>query len=470
MNAPVVDLHALARTGPVHFMGAGGAGMCALAELILRRGGQASGCDARDSRPLSDLVGLGATVDIGHHPDHVSRAVALVITSAVGGDHAEVRAARERGIPVLKRAQALGSLVNNGTVVAVAGTHGKTTTTALTTTILVEAGFDPTGFVGGRVPAWEGNLRLGGSDISVVEADEYDRSFHQLTPDVAIVTNLEADHLDIYGSLDGVKEGFRIFLDGVRDGGRVVVCADDTGASRLLPSVGDRGYSYGLSAGSMLRAVDVSADPTGTTCRIFEEGQDRGQLTLPLGGVHNLRNALAGAAAARHLGADWDAIKRGTASFSGVGRRFERLGEAGGVLIVDDYAHHPTEIASTLSAATATFSDRRLVVAFQPHLFSRTRDFSREFGASLIAADVIVVTDVFPAREAPIEGVTGEIVVDAARSAGADDVRYVPDVTDLAEALSNILRPGDVLFTLGAGSIESVGAAVLSRLERSADA
>jgi UDP-N-acetylmuramate--alanine ligase len=464
MTGRDVDLRALAQDAPVHFMGAGGAGMCALAELLLRHGGRVSGCDVKDSRSLQDLRALGAPIALSHDAEHVADASALVVTSAVPSDHPELLRALEQGIPVLKRAQALGAWVNRGRVVAIAGTHGKTTTTAMATEILVAAGLDPTGLVGGRVASWGGNLRFGSDDLYVVEADEYDRSFHTLTPDVAVVTNLEADHLDIYGDLDGVRTGFRTFLAGVREGGIVAACADDHGAASLLATVGASGTSYGLSAGSRLRGVDVRQDRGATACRVVEDGAPRGPLTLGVGGLHNLRNALGAAAAARALGVEWDAIRAGLAAFRGVGRRFEWLGESQGVVVVDDYAHHPTEIRATLDAARASFPGARLVVAFQPHLYSRTRDFHADFGTAICTGDVVWITDVFAARETPIPGVTGALVADAARRAGGADVRYHAELESLSAALSETLREGDVLLTLGAGSVEQVGPDVLRRL------
>lgn len=465
MTGMDVDLRALAEAGPVHFVGAGGAGMCALAELLVRSGGQVSGCDLKDGRALRELDQLGATMHVGHDAAHIDDATALVVTSAVPANHPEILAAYERGIPVLKRAQALGAWVNRGTVLAIAGTHGKTTTTAMATEMLAAAGRDPTGLVGGRVSGWGGNLRFGAQDLFVVEADEYDRSFHTLRPHVAVVTSLEADHLDIYGDLGGVREGFLTFLRGLQPGGRVAVCADDAGASSLLGGLGAAGYSYGTSAGSQLRAVDIATGPGGTTFRVMEEGVDRGSFSLSLGGRHNLLNVLGAAAAVRHLGGSWSDIRHGLAAFRGVGRRFEHLGDFGGVTVMDDYAHHPTEIRATLQALRERYPTKRLVAAFQPHLYSRTRDFSAEFGAALAAADVVWVTDVFPAREAPIPGVTGELVAAAAESSGAGDVRYHPTLDDLPAVLAEALREGDVLVTLGAGSVESVGRDVLQRLE-----
>jgi UDP-N-acetylmuramate--alanine ligase len=458
-----VDLLSLSKTAPVHFMGIGGAGMVALAELVVREGGRVSGCDVKSTENSRRLARLGARVSEGHDPSHVSDASALVITSAVPADHPEVGRARQRGIPVLKRAEALGAVVNRGRVLAVGGTHGKTTTTAMATRILEAAGMNPTGFVGGTVPDWEGNLRHGGGDLFVVEADEYDRSFLTLQPDVAVVTNVEADHLDIYGDLEGVREGFRAFVGRLRPDGRLVACADDPGASSLL-ALTPKGYSYGLSAGSQLRAVEVDAAPERQRFRVEEEGVDRGPLELRVPGRHNLLNALGAAAAARFFRVPWDAVRAGLDSYRGVGRRFQRLGEARGIAVVDDYAHHPTEIEATLTAMREAYPGRRIVALFQPHLFTRTRDFSAEFGRALARADVLWVTDVFPAREKPIPGVTGELVSGAARAAGAKQVHDHPAVDDVHEAIAPTLRAGDVLVTMGAGSVEAVGPRVLAWL------
>ncbi|MDH3271811.1 MAG: Mur ligase family protein, partial [Gemmatimonadota bacterium] len=330
--------------------------------------------------------------------------------------------------------------------------------------ILATSGRDPTGLVGGRVEPWGGNLRFGADDLYVVEADEYDRSFLTLSPDVAVVTNLEADHLDIYGDLDGVRRGFLDFLAGVRGSGRVIVCADDHGASSLLPMVGPSGYTYGTGAGSMLRVTDVRVGPEWTRSVVYEEGRRVGELTVSMSGHHNLLNALAASAAARALGVEWSAVFEALAAFGGIGRRFQRVGASRGVIVVDDYAHHPTELVAALRAARASFAGRRVVAVFQPHLFSRTRDFAREFGEALAIADVVWVTDVFPAREAPIAGITGQTIADSASAAGAS-VRYVADLEALPRALADELEENDVVLTLGAGSIETLGPALLEALE-----
>ncbi len=459
-----LDLRGRARAGTVHFMGIGGAGMCALAELFHRSGHQVSGCDLRRDLSARSLEQLGVPVAIGHSPDHLNGVQAVVVSSAIRPSNPEVRAARERGIPVVKRAEALGQWVNPGTVVAVAGTHGKTTTTALATEILAEAGRDPTGLVGGRVAGWRGNLRFGRGDLYVVEADEYDRSFHHIAPRTALVTNLEADHLDTYGDLAGLRTAFRSFVDAVPADGAVCVCADDPGASSLLAGLHARTRTYGLRAGAQLRATRVRTGAEGTRARVIEDGRDRGELSIRLSGAHNLLNALGAAAVARRMGVAWGDIRRALAGFAGVRRRFERLGRARGVTVVDDYAHHPTEIAAALAAARASFPGTRLVAVFQPHLYSRTRDFADELGAALAAADRVWVTDVYPAREAPIPGVTGELVRDAVAAAGGRDARHHAELATLPAALADTLHAGDTCITLGAGSIESTGPELLRRL------
>jgi UDP-N-acetylmuramate--alanine ligase len=450
--------------GPVHFMGVAGAGMISLAELLLRSGRAVTGCDLQADPGARALARYGGTVFHGHDPAHVEEALALVITAAVPSDHPEILAAKERGIPVLKRAELLGEWVKQGRTVAVAGTHGKTTTTAMATEILIAAGMDPTGFVGGRVNDWGSNLRFGSSDLFVVEADEYDRSFHQLHPQVAIVTNLEADHLDIYGDLEGVLEAFHTFLDGVSEDGHVAVCGDDHGAANLLPRLAGRGWSYGVNPGSQLRAVGIREEKGKTLFQVVEEGMYRGDMTLEVPGLHNVRNALGAASSARFLDVDWGEIREGLRRFKGVGRRFQLLGEAGGVMVVDDYAHHPTEIRATLEAARSRYPERRIVAVFQPHLFSRTRDFAPEFGRALAQADEVWVSEIYPAREEPVEGVTGMLVVQAALDAGAEHVFFHPELSEFPQELLPTFRSGDLCLTMGAGSIEFLGEDLLAAL------
>ena len=456
-------LRALAMRGPIHFMGVGGAGMAPLAEMVLRTGATVTGCDLAVTRAAEALARMGMEFTRGHDPAHVEGVAAVVVTSAVPQDHEELAAAWAAGIPVIKRAEALGQWVNDGRVAGIAGTHGKTTTTAMATHILEEGGMDPTGVVGGAVPAWGGNLRAGGSDVFVVEADEYDRSFLALRPEVAVVTNLEADHLDIYHDLEGVRASFSDFVERLLPAGTLWVCGDDPGAARIGVQAGSRTRSYGLAAGCQLRAVEVGTNGRGSTFAVIEGGVRAGRFTVAAPGVHNVRNALAAAGVARTFGAGWDAVRAGLAAFRGVDRRYDVLGSAAGVQVVDDYAHHPTEIAATLDAARGANPNRRVVAVFQPHLFTRTRDFYREFGRALAAADRIWVTDVYPAREKPLAGVTGELVASAV-AGSASRVSYHPEFPTLAEAVAADLTDGDLCVLMGAGSIESTGPEILALL------
>lgn len=448
-------------------MGIGGAGMAPLAELVRRSGGEVTGCDGRHSPTLDSLAGRGVVVAVGHSPMHVEGCSALVVTSAIPRDHPEIAAAREAAIPVIRRAEALGAIVNRGTVVGVAGTHGKTTTTALTTYVLESAGLQPTGVVGGRVRVWDGNLRHGDGSIYVVEADEYDHSFLSLEPTVAVVTTLEADHLDVFGSLGGVEKAFLDYIERVRRDGVIVACGDDHGVGRLIAARSPGGppvVTYGLGPGSMLRAEDVAVRGRTTTFTVRERGRRLGSATLNIPGLHNVRNSLAAIGVGRFFGVEWKAIAPALEQYRGVDRRFEIVGEKGGVLVVDDYAHHPTEIEATLAAARAAYPDRRIVAVFQPHLYSRTRDFAEGFGRALARADLLFVTDIYPAREAPIEGVTGEMIVAPARAAGAD-VRYLPDRATVAAEVAAELRENDVCLTLGAGDLDAAAREILDRID-----
>jgi UDP-N-acetylmuramate--alanine ligase len=445
---------------PLHFVGIAGAGMNALATLFARRGVAVTGCDASpgDTR---DLARLGVEVLVGHDPAHVAGARAIVVSSAVPRTHPELERARELGVPVVRRAEALGQVTDRRELVGIAGTHGKTTTTVMTTEALAAAGRDPTGYVGGRVAAWEGNLRLGADQLYVVESDEYDRSFLTLHPTVAVVTNLEADHLDIYADLDDIRRTFREFIWRARS---IVLCADDAGASTLPTPNTAEVIRYGIdSDDARLRARDVRPEGLGSRFLVEYDGEPLGEVALGVPGDHNVRNALAAIASGLALGATLDVLAPGLERFGGVERRFQRLGEVRGVLVVDDYAHHPTEVAATLAAARTAYPDRRLVAAFQPHLYSRTRDFAREFGEALRAADLLFLLDVYGAREAPMDGVSSTLVADAVeRGGGALAWRGTRD--GLAAALAAAAREGDVVVLMGAGDITRSGPELLERL------
>ena len=443
----------------IHFVGAGGVGMSGLAEiLLLSTPLEISGCDRERSENTDRLAKLGARIATGHDAAHVREADLVVISSAVADPNPEVLAARAAGIPVIRRAEMLGEIMRIKQGIAVAGTHGKTTTTSMTGLVLTEAGFDPTIVVGGRVRILGTNARLGSGEYLVAEADEYDRSFLELTPVVAVITNVEADHLDTYRDLDEIVEAFTAFANRVPFYGAVIGCADDAGVRRVLPGVKRRVVTYGESPEAHLRAHDIRPDPAGTTFEVWEgERWLIGSIRLPIPGRHNVANALAAVAVGRELSIPFPKIAGALATFSGVVRRFETKGERGGVLVVDDYAHHPTEIAATLSSARQVYPERRLVALFQPHLYSRTRDFAADFGRALAGSDVAVVTDVYPSREKPIEGVSGELVASAARQAGLGRVVYVSDKSRVVTELEALLQPGDLLLTMGAGDVVRFG-------------
>jgi UDP-N-acetylmuramate--alanine ligase len=447
-------------TRPVHFVGIGGAGMSGLAELFVRRGVAVTGCDAAPD-DVEALTRLGVPVSTGHDASHVEGARAVVVTSAMPREHAELAAAHRLGIPVVRRAEALGEAVNDGTVVAVAGTHGKTTTTVMTTDALTAAGVAPTGIAGGRVAAWGGNLRFGSEDVFVVEADEYDRSFLALRPTVAVITNVEADHLDIYRDLDEIRAAFAQFAAPAHS---VVVCADDAGAAALRLTSGAQVLRYGLTAPDVrVRGEPAPLGDGRTAVSVHFDGECLGDVVLRVPGLHNVRNALAAIGAGLALGTTLDAMRPGLEAFTGVDRRFQRLGEAGGVLVIDDYAHHPTEVEATLAAARAAFPGRRIVAAFQPHLFSRTRDFARAFGAALQRADVVLLADIYPAREQPMPGVTSGLIADAMAREGVAP-RWRGPQREVAAALAAAVHPGDVVLTMGAGDITRSGPELLHRL------
>lgn len=446
---------------PVHFMGIGGAGMSALALLACRRGISVTGCDT-DPSGASDLVALGAVVAAGHDPVHVEGARALIVTAAVRPDHPELVRAQELGIPVVPRKAALGALIAGRRTVAVAGTHGKTTTTVMSTIALAAAGLEPTGLAGGRVGAWGGNARIGGDELFVVEADEYDQAFLALHPTVAIVNNVEPDHLECYGSFENLEDAFHTFAARAE---RVIIGVDDEGARRLAERLGDRAWRYGMDAGD-LPIRDVVAQPDGTVARVGVPGHGDVTIRLQVPGMHNLRNAVAALGAAAALGAPLDPVLAGLAEFSGVGRRFERLGQERGVEVVDDYAHHPSELVATLAAARQAYPGRRVVAVFQPHLYSRTAAHGEAMGRALAAADLAVVTDVYAAREQPVAGVSGRAVADAAEAAGVSTL-YEPDRPSLARRVLAAVVPGDLVLTLGAGDVTRVGPELLAALRAS---
>ena len=449
----------------LHFVGAGGVGMSGLAEiLLLSTPLEISGCDLARSENTDRLLKLGARIATGHDPSHVREADLVVVSSAVDEANPEVAAARERGIPVIRRAEMLAEIMRLKQGIAIAGTHGKTTTTSLTGMVLTEAGFDPTIVVGGRVRILGTNARLGKGDYLVAEADEFDRSFLELVPVVAVVTNIEADHLDTYRDVEDIRDAFATFANRVPFYGAVIACADDPGVASILPRIKRRVVTYGESPGAALAARDIRLDAAGTSFEVWEgETWSLGTVRLSLPGRHNVANALAAIAVGRELSVPFPTIARALAEFTGVVRRFETKGERGGVLVVDDYAHHPTELTATLASARQVYPGRRIVALFQPHLFSRTSHFAKEFGRALTACDLAIVMDVYPSREKPVPGVTGKLIVDAAKQAGCAEVVYVAEKKQVVGELERLTRAGDVLLTVGAGDVVRFGEEFLSR-------
>lgn len=446
---------------PLHFVGIGGAGMSALALIALRRGLRVTGSDA-DASGCADLRDAGAEIFQGHAGAQVGNARAVVVSAAVAPDHVEVVAARSRGIPVVPRKEALAGLIGTACAVGIAGTHGKTTTTVMTTEAVAAAGFAVTGIAGGRVAAWGGNARVGGDDLFVVEADEYDQAFLTLHPTIAVVNNVEADHLECYGSLEALEHAFVTFAGRAT---RALVGNDSPGAERVASRLSPgKTWRFGPGAAD-LRIDAIETTPGGSRATVSVPGHGVVPLRLQVPGIHNLRNATAALGVVVALGGEPGPALAALAAFGGVGRRFDRLGKFAGIEFVDDYAHHPTELRATLAAARQAFPTHRLVAAFQPHLYSRTAQHADAMGEALAAADLAVVTDVYPAREQPIPGITGALVADAARRSGAETV-YEPVRAALGARVATLLRPGDLLLTLGAGDITRLGPEVRDLLGR----
>jgi UDP-N-acetylmuramate--alanine ligase len=451
---------------PVHFVGIAGAGMSALAMLALRRGVSVTGSD-RSPEGAPDLPRLGAKVLQDHDPRSVDGARAVIASAAIPADHPELVRARELGLPVVSRKVALGQLVADGRTVAIAGTHGKTTTTVMTTEALAAAGFDPTGLAGGRVDTWGGNARIGSDRLFVVEADEYDQAFLELHPEVALINNVEPEHLECYGgSAEVMEQAFAAFA-----GRATTVLAGnaDAGTERVvrlleaMPS-GPRLWRFGPGARD-LNVLAVRAGPGGSEAEVRVPDGRTMTLSLMVPGMHNVRNALGALGAVAALGGSLEPAAAALARFAGVGRRFEVRGQAGGVTVVDDYAHHATEVEATLSAARQAYPHRRIVAAFQPHLYSRTAVQAEALGRVLAGADLVFVTEVYAAREEPVPGVSGANVVHHAVQAGGD-ARFTPTRRDLLERVLAAVQPGDVVLTLGAGDITTLGPALLARLPR----
>ena len=456
----------------VHFVGIGGAGMSGIAEVLLNLGYQVSGSDLAENRVTRHLAGLGATVYRGHASTHIANADAVVVSSAVKDDNPEVQAARVAKIPVVPRALMLAELMRFKQGIAVAGTHGKTTTTSLVASVLAEGGLDPTFVIGGRLEAVGSHARLGTGEFIVVEADESDASFLYLQPTLAVVTNIDADHMETYEhSLDKLRQAFVDFVQRLPFYGVAALCVDDPNVCEIMPRLTKRVTTYGLAPDAQVRAYDVQARAGQMVFQVAcaEDGAPPTHLdvTLNLAGEHNVRNALAAIAVGLELSVPAPKIGAALAGFKGVGRRFERYGEVasasgGHYTLIDDYGHHPVEMAATIAAARGAFPGRRLVLAFQPHRYTRTRDCFEDFVKVLCTVDVLVLTDVYPAGEAPIVAADGRALARAVRVQGKVEPVFVDSVSEMPAAIQALARDGDVVLTMGAGSIGGV-AATLSR-------
>jgi UDP-N-acetylmuramate--alanine ligase len=452
------------RVKRLHFVGIGGIGMCGLAELLKSVGLEVTGSDLSLGETTERLMSLGIDVHQGHRAENMSGADVVVYSSAVNETNPEVAAARSAGIPVIKRAEMLAEVMRVKRGIAIAGTHGKTTTTSMTGAVLMAAGLDPTIIVGGRMRE-VGTARLGHGEYLVAEADEFDRSFLALSPMLAVVNNIDLEHLDTYRDLADIQETFARFARSVPFFGAAILGLDDPNVQEIRPFVSRRVVTFGLTPQADVTLRDLALERTGSRFVVTAGRDFMGPVALRVPGLHNVKNALGALAVARELSIPFGIAARALEAFAGVIRRFEKKGEKGGVVVIDDYAHHPTEVTATLAAARQSYPDRRIVALFQPHLYSRTKDFAAAFGAAFLNADVLLVTPVYGSREAPRGGVTGALVADAATARGHRAARYIADRADIGGVLDEALKEGDLLLTMGAGDVNRFGEEFLRKEE-----
>ncbi len=448
----------------VHMIGIGGIGMSGISEVLLALNFKVSGSDTTMSETTERLKLLGAEIYEGHHESNITDADVVVYSSAITPDNVELKEAIRRKLPVIRRAEMLAELMRLKYGVGIAGTHGKTTTTSMVGLVLLEAGFDPTVIVGGKLSGLGGtNARLGKGDFIVVEADEFDRSFLMLTPVIAAITTLEQEHLDIYKDLEDIKAAFIEFANKVPFYGFVVLCLDEPGLRDILPKINRKVITYGLTSQADIKAYDISFKENNSRFKVMYKNLDAGEFEINIPGIHNVKNSLVAVTIAHELGVEFDKIRTALKKFTGVYRRFELKGIINDLIVVDDYAHHPTEVSATLSAIRSGWK-KRIVAVFQPHLYSRTRDFYQEFAQSFLDSDVFICTDVYPARENPIEGITGELIVEAAKKFGHKNVIYVENKHEIPNVLLEVVQQGDFVITMGAGDIYKFGEIFLEKL------
>jgi len=461
----------------IHLVGIGGSGMSGIAEVLLNLGYKVSGSDLHESEVIQRLRRLGGIITIGHDPSNIKGAQVVVVSSAVSSDNVEVVAARRSSIPVIQRAEMLAELMRIKYGIAIAGAHGKTTTTSMVASIIASAGLDPTVVIGGKLNSLGSNAKLGQSELLVAEADESDGSFLKLSPTIAVVTNIDAEHLDYYRNIEEIKNTFLSFINKVPFYGIAILCADNEYIRSLLPYVEKRTMTYSIQNRGDINAVDIAIQQGGSRFGVLYKGMNMGKFSLPLPGIHNVSNALASIGVAIELDIKTEDVRRALENFSGVERRFQIIGkivpgthkqrterdESQDILVVDDYGHHPTEIKATLAAAKGGWG-RRTIVLFQPHRYTRTRDLLEEFADAFIDADVLLLTEIYPAGERPIDGITGERLYNTICRRGSKNVVFIPDKSALVKYVMDIVNPGDMVITLGAGDIWKVGREIVNEL------
>ncbi|MEP6601607.1 MAG: UDP-N-acetylmuramate--L-alanine ligase [Nitrospirota bacterium] len=451
------------RIQQIHFVGIGGAGMSGIAEVLLTIGYKVTGSDLHESETVKRIRSLGGTVFIGHEASNIGAAQVVVVSSAVASTNPEVLAAKTKLVPVIPRAEMLAELMRLKYGVAIAGAHGKTTTTSLVAHVLAQGGLDPTIVIGGKVNALGSHARMGRGELLVAEADESDGSFLKLSPTIVVVTNMDREHLDHYGTMENLHHAFVEFINKIPFYGLAVLCVDDPVLAGMLPSLTKRFQTYGLTDGAELQGVNIELQYRAAEFTARLKGQDLGRFRVAMPGIHNVRNALAAIAIGLELGVPIAQIAEALQGFTGVERRFEVVGEKRGITVIDDYGHHPTEIKATLAAAKGG-TDRRLVVLFQPHRYTRTKDLIDEFAVAFNQADLLFLTEIYAAGEAPIPGVTGERLAQTIQGSGGPPLTYVPRTEELVEKVLPQLQTGDMVLTMGAGDIWKTGRRLLERL------
>ncbi len=454
------------RTKRLHFVGIGGSGMSGIAEILLNMGYTVTGSDLAQSEATSHLEEAGAKVMFGHDAENVGDAEVVVISSAVKSDNPEVVEARLKHIPVIPRAEMLAELMRMKYAIAVAGAHGKTTTTSMIAVTLTKGKLDPTIIIGGRVDRFGSGAKLGKGDFLVAEADESDGSFLKLYPTIAVVTNIDSEHLDYYGSFENVKEAFVEFINKTPFYGASILCLDDPTIQEIIPRLEKRFLTFGIQSTANVTAREITFDGLQSSFTVALNGVEIGRITTSMPGIHNVYNALAAITVGIELEMEVEDVISSLDGFAGIQRRLQVIGETDGILVIDDYGHHPTEIKATLRAVKEGFKERRLLVVFQPHRYSRTRDQMEEFHTSFYDADELIVTEIYAASEAPIEGIRGELISDGVTAHGKKGVSFIPTLDGVIERLSEMAREGDIILTLGAGDISKTGGKILERLKK----